>query len=158
GSFKLLLILLLLAISIAQVFAIRQPTPLVGIRQADSTSDQYWFQVGAWAANANGYGSNFGIPVTGASVQIRILSNQTLQHPDDELVYWVGVTLPNDAFIQVGYIVNAINNGGAPSQFWEYFPPGTANENLGGFQGKVGSIVGTNGTWITFSLESLGTR
>ncbi len=123
----------------------------------DSTSIPYWFQVGAWAANANGYGSDFGIPVTGASVQIRIL-NQILQHPDEELTYWVGVNLPNDAFIQVGYIIYGTDNGGAPSQFWEYFPPGTANENLGGFQGNVGSVVGSNGTWITFSLESLDTR
>ena len=108
--------------------------------------------------NHSGYADNFGISVTGVSAEIRVLSNQKLLHPDEELAYWVGVNLPNDTFIQAGYLVQGNQNGGKPTQFWEYYPPGTADENLGGFQGKVGSPVGSNGTWITFSLESLDTR
>lgn len=122
------------------------------------TSGSYWFQVGAWAQSNYGYAHHFGIPVTGASVEIRVLSNQRLKYPDSGFAYWVGINMPNDAFIQVGYLVDRYDNRGEPSWFWEYFPPGTASEGTVGFLGKIGSVVGPNGTWIKFSITSSGSR
>lgn len=119
-------------------------------------SNLYWFQVGAWAASENGYADRFGQPVTGASVEIRIL-DQKLTHADTDDSYWVGLDLPNDAFIQAGYELNPQFNSGHPSWFWEYFLPGTANEGTGGFLGNEGVSAGENGTWVKFSITSSGT-
>ncbi len=76
--------------------------PVPSTQPDNVTAGQYWFQVGAYAANGNGnYGDRFGIPVTGASVEIRI---KYYQHPiDSDLGYWVGINLPGNSFIQVGY-------------------------------------------------------
>jgi hypothetical protein len=117
----------------------------------------YWFQVGVWGESNIGYGDQFGIPSTGASVDIRILSPQPLTHSDVDLSYWVGINLPNDAFIQVGYEVNLNHDNGKAFWFWEYFLPGTAVEGTGGFLGKEGDVIGPNGTWVTFSLTASGT-
>ncbi|MGA2791503.1 MAG: zinc ribbon domain-containing protein [Candidatus Bathyarchaeia archaeon] len=117
----------------------------------------YWFQVGVSGESDFGYGDQFGIPITGASVDIRILSPQPTLHYDSELSYWVGINLPNDAFIQVGYEVDPQVNAARTSWFWEYFLPGTAAEATGGFLGKTGDVIGPNGTWVTFSLTSSGT-
>ncbi len=117
----------------------------------------YWFQVGVWGATNLGYADQFGIPITGASVDIRILSPQPVIHSDGDLSYWVGIDTPNDAFIQVGYEVDQHVNSGKTSWFWEYFLPGTAAEGTGGFRGKDGDVIGPNGTWVTFSLTASGT-
>jgi zinc-ribbon domain len=117
----------------------------------------YWFQVGVWAESNLGYADQFDIPITGASVDIRILSSQPILHSDVDLSYWVGIDLPNDAFIQVGYEVDPHVNAGKTSWFWEYFLPGTAVEATGGFLGKGGDVIGPNGTWVTFSLTASGT-
>lgn len=124
-----------------------------GLSQAVG-SNQYWFQVGAWAQSQYGYANHFGIPVTGASVEIRVLSNQELRHRDSDAAYWIGLNLPNDAFIQVGYLADRNVNGGESSWFWEYFLPGTATEGTGGFLGDIGSVVRPNGTWIKFMITS----
>jgi hypothetical protein len=121
------------------------------------TKGLYWFQVGVSAASALGWRESYGRPVTGASVEIRILDNQPIRHPDTDLSYWVGLDLPNDAFIQVGYEVNPSINRGKPTWFWEYFPPGTAREGSVRFLGKSGSIVAANGTWVKFAIASEGT-
>ncbi len=122
-----------------------------------TTSGLYWFQVGAWAAGKNGYSDSFGIPITGASVEIRIKS-QSLTHNDTRLFYWVGLNLPNDAFVQVGYELDMRNSGGKPTWFWEYFMPGTATQGTkGSFLGGIGHAIGPNGTWVKFSLTSNGT-
>ena len=63
----------------------------------------YRFQVGVWAANGPGYSSTFNLPVTGASVEIQIRSDQHITDSSSGIFYWVGLVLPNDAFIQVGY-------------------------------------------------------
>jgi hypothetical protein len=118
----------------------------------------YWFQVGAMATSNYGYANHFGIPVTGASVEIRVLSDQKLKYPDSDFAYWIGINLPNDAFIQVGYLVDRYDNQGQPTWFWEYFLPGTASEGNGVFLGKIGSVVGPNGTWVKFSLTSSGSK
>jgi hypothetical protein len=121
-----------------------------------AASDLYWFQVGAWAESRHGYASHFGDLVTGASVEIRILTNQPLIHRDSDAAYWLGINLQNDAFIQVGYLANRWDNDGQPSWFWEYFPPGTASSGSVPFLGEVGSTIGQNGTWVRFSITSRG--
>jgi hypothetical protein len=119
-------------------------------------SNLYWFQVGAYAASDTGYGDDFGQSVTGASVEIRVL-DQKLTHADTDDSYWVGLNLPNDAFIQAGYTLNPQYNSGHPSWFWEYFLPGTAAEGTGGFLGDEWKSAGNNGTWVKFSITSSGT-
>jgi len=123
---------------------------------SSSNEAQYWFEVGASGANSKGYLRNFGEPITGASVEIRALE-QRLTHVDTELAYWVGIDLPNDAFIQVGYLLSNKVNSGQPSWFWEYFLPGTAASESGSFLGNIGSIPIPNGTWVSFSIRSSGT-
>jgi hypothetical protein len=81
-----------------------------------------WLQAGASASGAG--------TVTGASVEIRILTPQKLVDPDAGLSYWVGINLPNDAFIEVGYLVYRTNQA---RTFWEYLPLGTASEASVGF-------------------------
>jgi hypothetical protein len=111
-----------------------------------SASELYWFQAGVIASRR----------VTGASVEIRVLTPQKPTHGGNVLAYWVGVDLANDAFIQVGYW-----NYGAPwvSWFFAYFPPGTAKEASGGFQGTYGNFGYSvaNGSWVKFTLQSSGT-
>ncbi len=92
-------VLLLLSFTIA--FAL---TP-----QTLATPGLYWFQVGAWGANGGAYGSNFGMPVTGASEEIRVNYRHSYAAPNGEVVYWVGINLPGDSFIQVGYMIQASN-------------------------------------------------
>jgi hypothetical protein len=159
GAQLLLLILLAGSFAISNGFMNSKSTASTFSRSTSPAfkAGLYWFQVGAWAASDFGSSDSFGEGVTGASVEIRVLSNQRIVHPDADLAYWVGLDLPNDAFIQVGYDVNPSDNRGQPSWFWEYFPPGTARESSVGFLGKVGSVVGPNATWVKFSLASSGT-
>jgi hypothetical protein len=121
------------------------------------TPGLYWFQVGVWASNAGGYGNEFGIPVTGASVEIRVKNNQQVLDPKSDLSYWVGLNLPGDSFIQVGYKIEPDNE--YAQWFWEYFKPGTASEGDARFLGQAGeNNIGPNGTWYKFSLTESGTR
>ena len=93
------------------------------------------------------------VDVTGASVQIR--THVPAYNPNAYTSYWVGLDLPNDAFIQVGY-VSWPSNAGYPARFWEYFPPKGADTG-DGFQGDYeGETVGPNGTWNTYSIRSVG--
>jgi len=104
-------------------------------------SGKYWFQVGAIIDGA-GYGA------TGGSVEIRVLSPQKPPERGAALAYWIGINLPNDAFIQAGY---DLGQDPYPNWFWEYYPPGTASSASVWF-GKEGDSVGPNGTWIKFSV------
>lgn len=131
GSFVILVILLLLTTTMPAF-----------------SGNAYWFQVGVFA--------NIGsVNVTGASVQIRthvVLPN----NPQAYTSFWVGLNLPNNAFIQVGY-VSWGNVGGYPQRYWEYYPPTTASKGGGVFHGDYeGDEVGPNGTWYTYSLQSYG--
>jgi hypothetical protein len=105
-----------------------------------------WPQVGTFASGS--------ATVTGASVEIRILTPQKLVDPNSALYYWVGINLLNDAFIQVGYIVYRTNQA---RTFWEYFPPGTASEASVGFLGSIVGAAGGNGTWVKYSIIAKGT-
>ena len=89
--------------------------------------------------------------VTGASVQIRVRFAPLGAQAD--VVPWVGLSLPGNAFIQVGY--SDMMGKYPPTAFWEYFPPGTA-DTIGYFQGGQGSVVEPNGTWHSFSFYSVG--
>jgi hypothetical protein len=93
--------------------------------------------------------------ITGASVEIRVLAPQELIDPSSDLSYWVGISLPNDAFIQAGQIV--LRSGFSPAIFWEYYPPETAREASAGFLGYVLGSAGANGTWVKFRIETSDT-
>jgi hypothetical protein len=157
---KLLVVLLLVICTVfipATTPTIEFPrSPFHSGRASSVTTGLYWFQVGAWAASDKGYGDEFGQPVTGASVEIRTLEEKSSKI-DTDRSYWVGIDLPNDAFIQVGYVSSPQYSSGHPSWFWEYFLPGTADEGTGGFLGGYGPVTGANGTWVKFSLTSSGT-
>ena len=85
-------------------------------------------------------------------MEIRVLSPQKILDPNAEFAYWVGVDLSNDAFIQVGYIWSS----DIPRWFWEYFPPGNAQEATN-WKTQRGSVLSPNGTWVKFALEASGT-
>lgn len=112
-----------------------------------SASNAYWFQVGVFPDIGP-------VSVTGASVEIR---THVLLSPKADTSFWVGLSFPNDAFIQVGY-VSWLSTGGYPQRFWEYYPPKTASAGGGVFHGDFeGDEVGPNGTWYTYSMYSQGT-
>jgi hypothetical protein len=113
------------------------------VSASTSKPPEYWFQVGASAAEPQ---AKF---VTGASVEINIRAEQ----PEDTYrYYWVGLSLPNDSFIQVGYAL--LPNDGAPRSFWAYFPPGTAKE-ASHFTVKFSAYAIEIG-WAQFSMSSSG--
>jgi len=117
------------------------------IPSSHAASGLYYFQVGAQMSGS--------IDATGASVEIQVKSPQEVLDRKATLAYWVGLNLPGDSFIQVGYGIGGGES--APSWFWEYFVPGTAAENAGKFLGQVGNGIGPNGTWYKFSLTAQGT-
>ncbi len=152
---SILLIVMVLLVSITVLAPARAQGPSRKLAQAatspsvsPTSSGKYWFQVGASMPQ--------GIVATGARVEIQVKTPQNLPDPDAALAYWVGIDLPNDAFIQVGYEISSGNNQGIPSWYWEYFLPGTAKEATGGFLGEEGNVIGSNGTWYQFSLASAG--
>jgi hypothetical protein len=132
---------------------------LVGAAQA-----QYWFQSGA-NGGVNSQNNN------GGGVSIQTISPQ--QETIGSLAYWVGETLSNGAFVQMGYEVpnqtgyapqNCTPSGcsnttlyqqGVPAWFWEYF---TTNGNQNTFYGEIGpsGSAGLNGTFHNYSFNSSG--
>ncbi len=125
---------------------------------------QYWFQSGANAGSQAAYNN-------GAGAYIQTIAPQSPS--SGALGFWVGETLQNGAFVQVGYEVPNVSgdypktctasgcNGtvflkaGYPAWFWEYFPIGG---NSTGFYGGVGpsGSAGTNGTFNMYSFSSNG--
>jgi len=103
---------------------------------------------------------NAKVSVTGASVRIRthVPSPTNPQSPiRTATAFWVGLNLPNDAFIQVGY--HCIQATGYPQWFWEYFPPTTASSGSGFSHGSLTDQeeqVGPDNSWHTYSLQSNG--
>jgi hypothetical protein len=74
---------------------------------------------------------------------------------NDAHSYWVGASLANGAFVQVGYL-NGLSTTGqfyCCAWFYEYFPPG--NNNSPPFIGLEGS-AGPIGSWHTYSMISTG--
>lgn len=134
---------------------------------AGVASAQYWFQSGA-------DGSSLASNNQGASVTIQtIYQNASV----GSLGFWVGETLSNGAFIQIGYEIVSTSGdypqscgpgvggsscsgstyikAGVPTWFWEYFP---ARYNGGAFYGGIGEngSVGLNGSYHTYSFKSVG--
>ena len=126
---------------------------------ACTASAQYWFQSGA-------RGSNDGAFNNGAGVSIQtVYQNAT----DGSLGFWVGESLSNGAFIQVGYEIpnttgyyastcnNSVNNvylkAGVPTWFWEYFKPKDTSDSFCGGIGASGS-AGGNGSFNTYSFRT----
>lgn len=123
-----------------------------------AASTQYWFQSGVRGSNDAGFNN-------GAGVSIRtVYQNATV----GSLGFWVGESLANGAFIQVGYEIpnstgyysSSCNNSasntylkaGVPTWFWEYFRP---NDNSNSFCGGIGAdgSVGSNGSFNTYSFK-----
>ncbi len=151
-----------------QVFNMRKlemlPVALLLFAIASSTaSAQYWFQTGARGSDSAAFNS-------GASVAINtVYQNVTY----GSLGFWVGETLENGAFVQIGYEItnqsgeyptncspsgctnNTYIQAGVPTWFWEYFPAGY---NGGNFYGGIGpnASAGANGSFNTYSFKSSG--
>ncbi len=137
---------------------------LLLLSAASVANAQYWFQSGAQGDFSSEYNS-------GASVSIQTISPQNESF--GSLGYWVGETLSNGAFIQVGYQIPNVTGQyptgcspsgctgritllkNEPSWFWEYFPANSSGSQFYGDIGPDGS-VGANGTFNTYSFKSSG--
>ncbi len=132
---------------------------LIGIAGA-----QYWFQTGAIGTyNSSG---NYGAAAT--------IETSFQNVTDGSFGFWVGESLSNGAFVQVGYEVenqsgyyptNCSINGcngstyiaaGVPTWFWEYFPK---DYNGSAFLGSIGpnDSAGAQGSFNTYAMNSSGT-
>ncbi len=125
---------------------------------------QYWFQSGAIGSQNASFNN-------GVSALIQTIYPQS--DINGSFGFWIGETLSNGAFAQVGYEVpnatatypESCNTSGCtgsvtlyagiPTWFWEYFPAGGPSS---GFYGGVGQndSVGPNGSFNRFSFESFG--
>ena len=124
----------------------------------------YWFQFGV-------RGGDRTISNQGTSVNIQTITNQILNSVSSG--YWVGETLSNGAFIQIGYL-SENQSGVYPSfctmsgcggyenltagndeWFYEYFPPSFSSS----FLGKIGpdGSAGKNGTINNYGFYYNGT-
>jgi hypothetical protein len=130
---------------------------------AGCSGAQSWFQVGAFGSGSTEFNN-------GASVSIQTVWQNV---SNGSLGFWVGETLDNGAFIQVGYqIVNSSGyyptscdatgctgknflTSGEPAWFWEYF---TAGDESSSFYGGIGGddSAGANGTFNDYSFRSNG--
>ena len=125
---------------------------------------QYWFQTGANAGSQAVYNN-------GAGAYIQTIEPQNVKW--GALGFWVGETLQNGAFLQVGYEVpnatgkypsycdasgcngSVLLTAGYPAWFWEYFPAGYSGTAFYGGVGPNGS-AGANGTFNEYSFSSSG--
>ncbi len=118
----------------------------MGISQI-SSGDPYWFQTGALGDSAS---SNY----VAASVLIRTAYDKV---SNDAHSYWVGGSIANGAFVQVGFLneVSTTNQPFCCAWFFEYFyaPP---NDNcclpIIGPEGSAGPI----GSWHNYTMTSNG--
>lgn len=124
---------------------------------------QYWFQFGA-RGGPESYFNN------GAGASIKTIDNQSVG--SGSLAFWIGENLQNNAFLQIGYLVE--NQSGQfptncnlsgcsdyetlpadePVWFYEYFPT-DYNKSFLGALGTPGSI-GKNGTVNNYAFYSKG--
>jgi hypothetical protein len=125
---------------------------------------QSWLQSGA----SGGSDSSFNY---GASASIQSIYQSIT---NESLGFWVGETLANGAFAQVGYEIvdqsasypsycsptgcsagTTYIEAGVPAWFWEYFP---ANSTDSAFYGGMGdnASAGANGAFNTYSFRSSG--
>lgn len=122
---------------------------------------QYWFQTGV----SGGYNTTYN---QGGSVEIETI-NQNI-NDNGSLGFWVGESLSNGAFLQVGYIIlnksgdypdNCTINGCATTSylkegeaywFYEYFLPNSSSDKFYGAIGK-GYIDRVNGSFNNYSFN-----
>ena len=125
---------------------------------------QYWFQTGAKSS----YTAEFN---NGSSSYIQTIYQNAPKH--GSFAYWVGESLKNGAFIQIGYEIPNMSGeyandcspsgcsgvvnltAGIPAWFWEYFPANYSGNNFYGDIGPSGS-VGDNGTFNEYGFRALG--
>jgi len=146
GGFKLSLIAVVVMLSI--------------VRIAGAT---YWYQTGVEGSPQTGYNG-------GGSVSIQTVSQN---NTSGVLGFWIGETLSNGAFIQVGYTIqnksgtyetnctiagcssSVYVSAGSPSWFWEYFPADYFGSSFLGSIGSSGS-AGQIGSFNTYSFNAIG--
>lgn len=127
---------------------------------------QYWFQSGASGTASSAYNS-------GARVEIQIVKQS--YNVTGSFGFWVGETLSNDAFIQVGYEIpnqtgqyqtdctpggcanSTLITAGTPIWFWEYFLPDNNSDSFYGSVGGSGSL-GNYGTFNNYSFLYNGNK
>ncbi len=137
---------------------------VVVVIAAGMPNAQYWFQSGAIGSQNASFNN-------GVSALIQTIYPQS--DINGSFGFWIGETLSNGAFAQVGYEVpnatatypescntsgctgSVVLHAGIPIWFWEYFPAGGPSS---GFYGGVGQndSVGPNGSFNRFSFESFG--
>jgi hypothetical protein len=116
--------------------------PLISIPNLVHANFQsYWFQVGVSSADQTPH-------VTGASVEIKVHS-ETPQS-DGTPYYWIGLTLANGAFLQVGYMIFPTSYAQpGPHWIWEYFPPNSNSYQRHG----SGELQTTD--WVKFRIQAV---
>ena len=115
-------------------------TMLLVLSLAAASRAQYWFQSGVIAGSSANHNN-------GASVQIQTVTPQNFSA--GSMAFWVGETLSNGAFLQMGYVLenqsgnlttNCSQSGcaskvpvkaGQAEWFYEYFPSGGGNNFYG---------------------------
>lgn len=118
---------------------------------------QYWLQSGVNAQQNLTYNQ-------GASADIQLNYNQNISY--GSFGFWIGETLSNDAFLQLGYILENQSgnysygscescviylNKDQPAWFWEYFRHQSSPNST--FHGGIGiSGLGKNGSFDNFSF------
>ena len=137
---------------------------IVILAVAGVANAQYWFQFGVRA----GSGASFN---NGAGVSIKTVIPQEIS--DGSLAFWVGETLSDGAFVQMGYVIEN-QSGNYPSYcnmsgcsgyeylsaneaewFYEYFPSSGNGSSFLGRLGPAGS-AGSNDQVNNYSFYSLG--
>ena len=125
---------------------------------------QYWFQFGVRAGASASFNN-------GAGVSIKTVIPQEIS--DGSLAFWIGETLSDGAFVQMGYVIEN-QSGNYPSScdasgcsgyeylstneaewFYEYFPSSGNGSSFLGRLGPAGS-AGSDGQINNYSFYSLG--
>jgi len=118
---------------------------------AGNIFNPYWFQFGI----KSGGNASFN---NGARVEIQTIVPQNITN--GSLVFWIGETLSNGAFLQVGYTINNKVDSRNAEWFYEYFPSNSQGSLLvpGNYSGAIGpnGSAGANGTFHTYGFYSIG--
>ena len=125
---------------------------------------QFWFQSGATSSFS-------GINNNGSQVYIQTTTQNYPKY--GSFAFWIGETLKNNAFVQIGYEIpnqsgvykndctpsgcsSFVNlSAGKATWFWEYFPAGYDGNNFYGNIGPDGS-AGGNGIFNLYTFKSQG--
>ncbi len=137
---------------------------LIGMAFVHLSAAQYWLQSGAVAGSGEAQFNN------GAGVSIQTVYPQKIDY--GSFGFWVGETLSNGAFVQVGYEIpnqtgayptdcspkgcsgSVYLEAGQPAWFWEYFPSSSLSTAFYGSMGSGG--FGASGGFNTYSFKNIG--